>query len=79
MTIPSGVASRGEYYLIRVKGHLGPELASWFDGLTVSNQPNGEAVLGGLIPDQAALHGILGRIRDLGLPLLAVYRVDPIP
>ena len=65
-----------ECYEIRVRGRLGPEWSDWFDGLTVSHQPIGELVLTGPVPDQAALHGILIKIRDLGLPLLSVRRVE---
>jgi len=60
------------YYHIRVKGHLDRHWSAWFDNLTISNEANGEAVLCGPLPDQAALHGMLIKIRDLGLPLLAV-------
>ena len=63
------------YYHIRVKGHLADHWSAWFDGLTISNEENGEAVLHGSLPDQAALHGVLIKIRDLGLPLLAVSTV----
>ena len=66
-----------EFYRFRVKGHLGSERAAWFDGLTVKNEPNGEALLTGPVADQAALHGILAKIRDLGLPLVSVNRIDP--
>ena len=64
-----------DIYRIRVQGHLDHTFAAWFDGLTISNLENGEAVLSGPIVDQAALHGILIKVRDLGLPLLAVNRV----
>jgi hypothetical protein len=60
------------HYEIRVRGHLGREWSAWFGGLDITNVAHGEAVLAGPIPDQAALHGVLMRIRDLGLPLLAV-------
>ncbi len=63
------------YYHIRVKGHLDSHWSAWFDGLTISNEENGEAVLHGSLPDQAALHGVLIKIRDLGLPLLAITTV----
>lgn len=63
-------------YQIRVKGHLGQEWSAWFDGLTISNVERGEAILAGFIVDQAALFGVLLKIRDLGLPLLAVNRVE---
>ena len=59
-------------YRIKVKGSLDTEWSEWFDGLTVAAQPNGETVLTGLVPDEAALHGLLGKIRDLGLPLLGL-------
>jgi hypothetical protein len=60
------------YYQITIKGHLDTHWSAWFDNLTISNQANGEAVLHGPLADQAALHGVLIKIRDLGLPLLAV-------
>jgi hypothetical protein len=59
-------------YQIRLKGHLGPQWAAYFDGFTLTNSENGEALLTGMITDQAALHGVLAKIRDLGLPLLSV-------
>jgi hypothetical protein len=65
-----------EFYEICVQGRLGSKWSDWFDGLTVSHQSNGESVLAGPVPDQAALHGILIKIRDLGLPLLSVRRVE---
>ena len=60
------------YYQIRVKGHLESHWSAWFDNLTICNQANGEAVLHGPLTDQAALHGVLMKVRDLGLPLLTV-------
>ena len=65
-------------YQIRVKGHLEGHWSEWFDGLVISNLKNGEAVLSGEIVDQAALHGVLIKVRDLSLPLLAVSRVDSV-
>lgn len=64
---------------IRVKGHLYPSdrWAEWFGGLTIENQPDGEALLSGPLPDQSALYGILNRIRDLGLTLVSVNCVEP--
>ncbi len=62
-------------YQIRVQGHLSDRWATWFDGLKIENRPDGEAVLSGPLVDQAALHGVLGRIRDLGLTLVAVNRI----
>ena len=60
------------YYHITVQGHLEAHWAAWFDGLTITNGSNGEAVLAGPVTDQAALWGVLIKIRDLGLPLIAV-------
>jgi hypothetical protein len=60
------------YYQIKIKGHLDNHWSAWFENMTISNEATGEAVLSGPLPDQAALHGILIKIRDLGLPLLAV-------
>ena len=59
-------------YRIRVRGHLDATWSAWFEGLTITNEANGEAVLAGAIVDQAALHGVLIKVRDLGLPLIAV-------
>jgi hypothetical protein len=64
-------------YEIRVKGHLGASWSEWFDGLEITNLENGEALLLGEILDQAALHGVLAKVRDLGLPLVAVTCVGP--
>jgi hypothetical protein len=61
-----------EFYTIRIKGHLAPRWSEWFAGLTVTHTANGETILAGPLADQAALHGVLARIRDLGAPLLAV-------
>jgi hypothetical protein len=63
------------YYQIKVKGHLESHWSAWFDNLTICNQANGEAVLHGPLTDQSALHGVLIKIRDLGLPLLAITTV----
>ncbi len=65
-----------ELYLIRVKGHLGEQWDEWFDGFTITNVEDGEAIISGTNVDQAALHGVLMKVRDLGLPLLAVSRVN---
>jgi hypothetical protein len=62
-------------YQIRLKGHLSPQWATYFDGFTLTNSENGEALLTGVITDQAALHGVLAKIRDLGLPLLSVNNI----
>ena len=64
-------------YEITVQGHLASHWSAWFDNMTISNQPNGEAVLCGPLVDQAALHGVLIKIRDLGLPLIGVCQIAP--
>ncbi len=64
-------------YEIRVKGHLGGRWSEWFNGLEITNLENGEALLSGEVVDQAALHGVLAKVRDLGLPLVAVTKVGP--
>jgi hypothetical protein len=61
-------------YEIRLKGHLEARWAAWFDGLTMTQESDGTTVLSGSVVDQAALHGLLGKVRDLGLPLIAVNR-----
>lgn len=62
-------------YQIRIKGHLGHHWTDWFDGLTITLEDNGETLLTGPVVDQAALHGLLKKVRDLGMPLLSVIRV----
>ena len=61
-------------YEIRLAGHLDQRWTAWFDGLTVSHEGDGTTVISGPIADQAALHGLLQRVRDLGLPLVSVTR-----
>ena len=63
-------------YEIRVKGHLGGRWSEWFDGLQITNLENGEALLSGEVMDQAELHGVLAKVRDLGLPLVAVTSLE---
>jgi hypothetical protein len=77
-------ASTGEQnepglYEIRLKGHLDDKWADWFDGLTITQEDNGETLLRGPVVDQAALHGVLRNVRDLGLPLVSVNQIDPKP
>ena len=64
-------------YQIRVTGHLGSEWIDWFDGLSITLQDNGETLLTGSVVDQTALHGLLRKVRDLGMPLLSVNPVEP--
>jgi wyosine [tRNA(Phe)-imidazoG37] synthetase (radical SAM superfamily) len=63
------------FYKIRVKGHIGDSWSSWFEGLTIRREEGGETVLSGTLVDEAALHGVLMKIRDLGLPLVEVKRL----
>jgi len=66
-------------YEIRLKGHLGPQWREWFMGLTIRLEEDGDTLLAGTVVDQAALHGILKKVRDLGMPLLAVNIIGPAP
>lgn len=64
-------------YQIRIKGHPGPDRADWFAGMIITLEVTGETLLTGPVADQAALHGLLRRVRDLGIPLLSVNRMHP--
>ena len=74
--LPIGDPDAGRYE-IRLTGHLAARWSAWFDGLTVSHEGDGTTRISGPIADQAALHGLLQRVRDLGLPLVSVTRVEP--
>ncbi len=65
-----------QVYEIRVEGRLGPEWSAWFGGMAIEGRPGGGTLIAGALADQAALHGILARIRDLGLPLVSVRRLE---
>ena len=65
----------GERYQIVVKGHLESRWSQWFEGMDIQNLPNGEAVLSGEVVDQAMLHGLLIKVRDLSLPLISVHHL----
>jgi hypothetical protein len=78
MTETSGSGPRPDpdTYEVRVKGHLDSRWTAWFDGLELSHEADGTSVVRGPVADQAALHGLLHRLRDLGLPLVSVMQVD---
>jgi hypothetical protein len=63
-------------YEIKVEGHLGTRWAAWFDGLSITSEDDGTSVLHGSILDQAALHGLLQKLRDVGIPLLSLTPVE---
>ena len=64
-------------YQIRIKGHLSDQWTNWFEGLTITLEEDGDTLLTGLVPDQAALFGLLKKVRDLGLPLVSINCVEP--
>lgn len=71
----SGPGERGRY-AIRIKGHLDQRWAEWFDGLAFTHEPAGTTLLEGPLADQAALHGVLTKLRDLGLPIISIQSLD---
>jgi hypothetical protein len=75
--LPTGHYDRPGRYEIRLKGRLDARWAAWFDGLTVTQDSDGTTVIGGPVADQAALHGLLQKTRDLGLPLISVNYLNP--
>jgi hypothetical protein len=66
-------------YQIRIKGHLGHQWTDWFGGLTITLEEDGDTLLTGPVIDQAALHGLLKKVRDLGMPLVSIRPVEPGP
>lgn len=75
--VVSGKLNEPMVYKIRVQGHLGPQWTDWFGGLTITLEDNGDTLLTGSVEDQAALHGLLRKVRDLGMPLISAVRVEP--
>jgi hypothetical protein len=75
--MPTGPQHRPGRYEIRLKGHLDSRWAAWFDGLSLTNESDGTTVIRGPVADQAALHGLLQKVRDIGLPLVSVTAVQP--
>ena len=74
---PAGRRQDPGRYEIRVKGHLDNRWAAWFDGMTLTHSSDGTTIIHGPVADQAALHGLLQKTRDLGLPLISVNHVAP--
>jgi hypothetical protein len=67
---------KAKFYQIKIKGHLGDQWSDWFEGLTVTLDEEGNTLLTGPVVDDAALHGLLKKIRDLGMPLISVNQMD---
>jgi hypothetical protein len=76
---PAGRPSGLPRYEIRLQGHLGSRWTVWFDGLSLTNDSDGTTALRGPVVDQAALHGVLQKVRDTGLPLISVTQLDAEP
>lgn len=68
-------ARQPSVYEIRIKGHLSDRWADWFEGMAITTEPDGHTLLTGPIRDDAALHGLLKRVRDIGMPLISVNRI----
>ena len=82
MSIESKLTTEPDHpaiYQIRIAGHLGDQWQDWFGGLSISLEVNGETLLTGLVMDQAALHGLLKKVRNLGAPLVSVVRLEAGP
>jgi len=74
---PGDDQHEAELYEIRLKGHLDARWSGWFDGLSISRESDGTTIVHGFVADQAALHGLLAKVRDLGLPLVSVTHSEP--
>ena len=76
---PESDADQLVVYQIRLKGHLSRQRMDWFEGLIITLEDNGDTLMTGTVIDQAALHGILKKVRDLGMPLLSLNSIEPSP
>ena len=74
---PKNLPDQPMVYQIRIKGHLDSQWTGWFEEMNISLDENGETLLTGPVADQSALHGLLKKVRDLGMPLLSVNRIEP--
>jgi hypothetical protein len=74
---PTDDRHEARLYEIRLKGHLDARWSDWFDGLSFTHESDGTTIIHGPVADQAALHGLLAKVRDLGLPLVSVIHVEP--
>jgi hypothetical protein len=74
---PQPATNQTVIYQIRIKGHLAREWTDWFECLTITLEADGDTLLTGPVVDQAALHGLLKKVRDLGMPLVSVSPVEP--
>jgi hypothetical protein len=74
---PGTNPDRTNIYHIRIKGHLSSRWEAWFEGLAIRLEDNGNTLLTGQVVDQAALHGLIRKVRDLGLPLISIMQVEP--
>ena len=75
--IPTGPHDNPGRYEIRLKGHLDSRWSAWFDGLSLTNSSDGTTIICGPVADQAALHGLLQKVRDLGLTLISITQAEP--
>ena len=74
---PASNLEQPNVYQIRIKGHLGDQWSDWFEGLTITREEDGDTVLTGPVVDESALHGLLKKVRDLGMPLISINRIEP--
>lgn len=74
---PEAATAQPPIYQVRLRGELGPQWAEWFEGWALALDAHGDTLLTGPVADQAALHGLLRKVRDLGIPLLSINCIDP--